>query len=1271
MNVEEYRHQVGGHCKLIKPKDSSKVYKPLIENEYIFYEKLTNFRSSSAESGPLHILKKFIPKFYGVTEIVIESYSDLEDKNLCPYSNNIKNNKEKKNKYKKYIKLNIKEDEKKLKEMNKDNVENLEIEENVNNQWIEKSKNEDNNKKNLSGKHIDINDEIIEKNEFDEKNENIHNTDSIKKNDNIYKKVRKRKECVPHIVLEDLVYGFKRPCVLDIKMGKRQRKIGASLEKKKRQVEKSFKTTSHSLGFRLCGCQNYNKLSDTLFYKDKYWGRKLSKEKIPWAIRNWFWNGCLLYEELIPLLLEKLHSFFNCIVELRHYRFWSSSLLWVFDGGLNDKKARSNSLDIRMIDFANTIYLQDNPSPDDEYIFGLKNLIDSIQILNNSIHNIYFLPYEITTCFYSDNYNTRGIWENRIFKKSKSVIFEEKKKKNKKTVYINFEFLKNTKKKKKKKNEIPTISNSDYLIEEDLNKFSQKKKKKKKIQIISNSDYPIKEDINVHAYNKNENNKTYHKGIISTDMKKSIGNLVNNDLNETKIESCEYNDIMFMQNKNDTRKNDTDKMIDTQMYDETNKLSQEILKDSITRKLDDNKNIEALYNRSNYKSKIELIIEEHIGKGIEKCYKNEQIEVEEKENKKVDSLKSEKDNYGEEREKKNEIKSSNLLNQSGIFNSYIEYSNQAIDKERLNTYEEKMTEIKNDSHNKNISNIKRSKYNKEVEIGYIDTNKKYLNNFPLSKNHDKKRSTSTLLSKNYNKKINTKLKYNKSYDKIIHETIIRTLKIVSKLNKKIQKKIGNYSDAISNSENNRYIKKYSDDYSNRIQKNNKNDGEENSYEMDTLNDKYKNESIFNQFNSNSDVINYKNNKNKKYYEVNKESSNLIKEKGTRNKENGDEMRENYKNGNDFIYFRNTNYKKHTNDKNVYNLLISNIKKENSFNYMIKNSDIKKKIMYTSVLNKNINLKVLINRIIKMEIEKKKKEENRLLIKNKRHINLKSLCMSNFSDSNKDIIEIQNKIKKMKIKKSVLNKNLNNKQNEYLFKNNQYLLKYLNYNSDSILISKSIKNYNSKQKLKEKNNIYKRCSSCTDMLLSIKKGKRKKNKRNKIRKLLLRKLNVFSNVKGNIKINKKKVFNNNISNKLDLTHMNKKLGNTLFHNLSDEFNVFNSEYKSNFYFDEISHQKGNDSIKKKYFVNEMRSKNLIVPLTETNENYKYLRRSLSEPNFYKFNHFRCVNNDFYDNKINYNNLIKNRLDKLTKVPIYNQIYGFSSNSSNTYSSDYSF
>lgn len=41
----------------------------------------------------------------------------------------------------------------------------------------------------------------------------------------------------------------------------------------------------------------------------------------------------------------------------------------------------SQSLDVRMIDFANTIVLKDNPAPDEEYLFGLSNLISILESL--------------------------------------------------------------------------------------------------------------------------------------------------------------------------------------------------------------------------------------------------------------------------------------------------------------------------------------------------------------------------------------------------------------------------------------------------------------------------------------------------------------------------------------------------------------------------------------------------------------------------------------------------------------------------------------------------------------------------------------------------------------------------------------------------------------------------------------------------------------------------------------------------------------------------
>ena len=58
-----------------------------------------------------------------------------------------------------------------------------------------------------------------------------------------------------YVVLEDLTLKFQCPCVLDLKVGTRQHGDDITEEKRKLHVERCAKSTSHTLGVRICGMQ--------------------------------------------------------------------------------------------------------------------------------------------------------------------------------------------------------------------------------------------------------------------------------------------------------------------------------------------------------------------------------------------------------------------------------------------------------------------------------------------------------------------------------------------------------------------------------------------------------------------------------------------------------------------------------------------------------------------------------------------------------------------------------------------------------------------------------------------------------------------------------------------------------------------------------------------------------------------------------------------------------------------------------------------------------
>jgi hypothetical protein len=104
-------------------------------------------------------------------------------------------------------------------------------------------------------------------------------------------------------------------------------------------------------------------------------------------LAQYFDNGRTKRLDVLPELIERLQALYITIGSLARYRFFSGSLLIVYDGSL-----QSNLIDVRMIDFAHTVRAttSDGESsdthlgPDQGYLFGLECLIDVLKDISRA-----------------------------------------------------------------------------------------------------------------------------------------------------------------------------------------------------------------------------------------------------------------------------------------------------------------------------------------------------------------------------------------------------------------------------------------------------------------------------------------------------------------------------------------------------------------------------------------------------------------------------------------------------------------------------------------------------------------------------------------------------------------------------------------------------------------------------------------------------------------------------------------------------------------------
>ncbi|ODV93481.1 hypothetical protein PACTADRAFT_52058 [Pachysolen tannophilus NRRL Y-2460] len=189
-----------------------------------------------------------------------------------------------------------------------------------------------------------------------------------------------------YILLENLLYGYNKPSILDIKLGSKLYDSFASDSKRQRLEKVSQETTSGSLNFRICGMKILsneipqitlqsnipinevieidNSGQDTYLAFNKYFGRGLTKDTIKDGLKIFFLNNNLehmIQKKILQNFHTRLILLYNCLLEEKIESI-SSSLLFIFENDIQ----RWKSLDYNDPVMADSPFLNEQEEEEEE-----------------------------------------------------------------------------------------------------------------------------------------------------------------------------------------------------------------------------------------------------------------------------------------------------------------------------------------------------------------------------------------------------------------------------------------------------------------------------------------------------------------------------------------------------------------------------------------------------------------------------------------------------------------------------------------------------------------------------------------------------------------------------------------------------------------------------------------------------------------------------------------------------------------------------------------
>jgi len=158
-------------------------------------------------------------------------------------------------------------------------------------------------------------------------------------------------------------------------------------------------STSDELGFRICGIRSYQPLGQSYTIKDKPWGMSVAADQMENALKIFVDNGLVIRYQTIELMLPILREIQAWFKTQTCFRFYGSSILFVYEGTRIDTKVR-----VKIVDFAHTIAVTDGEI-DEGYLHGLNSVIqlfenivkEGYECKQGTKHNFEFIYFKSPT----------------------------------------------------------------------------------------------------------------------------------------------------------------------------------------------------------------------------------------------------------------------------------------------------------------------------------------------------------------------------------------------------------------------------------------------------------------------------------------------------------------------------------------------------------------------------------------------------------------------------------------------------------------------------------------------------------------------------------------------------------------------------------------------------------------------------------------------------------------------------------------------------------